>query len=147
MKKAMFHDMLQEIKKSRRRYLSILLIILLGAGFFAGIKVICLDMKISADNYYDNVSFMDYRLISTLGFSKDNIEKIKEESGIDEIMPTISSDVIVEGEKSEYVLKLSTYPFLNNEYNSLNKLEVSSGRLPQKDNECVTEEKVLAALN
>ena len=42
------------IKRSFKRFISILLIVLLGVGFFAGIKATSPDMKKTINEYYEN---------------------------------------------------------------------------------------------
>lgn len=71
-------DTLRQITKSPGRYLSILLIVALGVGFFAGIKATAPDMKITADKYFDDYRLMDFRLISTMGFNEEDINAIKD---------------------------------------------------------------------
>lgn len=147
MKKTMFKDMLMEIKNTFKRFISILLIILLGAGFFAGIKAICPDMKIAVDNYLDESDFMDFKLISTFGITDEDVEAIKKQDEIDEAMPSYSFDVLVEENEKEFVVKLMTLPFLNSNASYINRIEIVDGRLPKLDNECVTEESFLKSTN
>ena len=45
MKKTMVKDFFREIWKTKNRFLSILAIVALGSGFFAGINVTTTDMK------------------------------------------------------------------------------------------------------
>ena len=147
MKKSMLKDIVRQIKYTRKRYISILLIILLGAGFFSGIKVVSLDMKTSLDSYYDEVDFMDYNFVSTLGFSKDNVNKLAQNETVERIMPTISTDVIVSEADNEEIVKLMTMSFVSDKYEYLNKLSIVDGRLPTASNECVTEASILQALD
>ena len=65
MKTALFKDGIKEIKNSYKRFISILLIVLLGVGFFAGIKVASPDMKKKLDEYFDGLNVMDDQVIST----------------------------------------------------------------------------------
>ena len=62
MKNAFMKDVLKDIKKSKGRFLSIFAIIALGVAFFSGIKVAPIDMKNTADKYYDDYNFMDLTL-------------------------------------------------------------------------------------
>ena len=36
-------------------------------------------MRLTVDQYYDSTHFMDLHLISTLGFTDEDVEKIKED--------------------------------------------------------------------
>ena len=77
MKKALLKDSIKEIVKTFKRFISILLIVLLGVGFFAGIKAASPDMKITLDKYFDDKNVMDFQVISTLGITNEDIEEIK----------------------------------------------------------------------
>ena len=49
MKKALYKDAEKKKKNTYKRFLSIMLIVLLGVGFFVGIKAASPDMKITLD--------------------------------------------------------------------------------------------------
>ena len=49
MKKALLKDSVKEIRKTYKRFLSILLMSLLGVGFFAGIRATSPDMRKTID--------------------------------------------------------------------------------------------------
>ena len=77
MKKALLKDSVKEIRKTYKRFLSILLMSLLGVGFFAGIRATSPDMRKTIDNYYNEQNFYDIQMISTLGLTDEDIELIK----------------------------------------------------------------------
>ena len=56
MKKALIKDSFKEIKKTYKRFLSILVMALLGVGFFAGLRATPSDMALTLDNYADNTN-------------------------------------------------------------------------------------------
>ncbi|MFR5682802.1 MAG: hypothetical protein ACLUD1_01725 [Clostridia bacterium] len=70
MSKTLLKENIKEIKNSFKRFLSILLIVLLGVGFFAGIKATSPDMEDTVDQYFDATNVMDIELISTLGLTR-----------------------------------------------------------------------------
>lgn len=51
MKKALVKDSIRQIKNTFKRFLSIVLIVFLGVGFFAGIRATSPDMKDTVDTY------------------------------------------------------------------------------------------------
>ena len=65
MKNAIFKEALREIRRSKNRFISILAIITVGCGFFAGVKSACPDMKLTARTYFDEHQLYDIQLIST----------------------------------------------------------------------------------
>ena len=72
-KKALLKDTFKEIKKSYKRFISILLMALLGVGFFAGLRATSPDMVDSIDTYYKNQNVYDIEIMSTLGLTDDDI--------------------------------------------------------------------------
>ena len=77
MKKSILLSTLREFKGSISRFISILAIIAIGVGFFAGVKATDPDMRLSANRYYNEQNLMDFRLVSTYGFDKDDIAAIE----------------------------------------------------------------------
>lgn len=76
MKKALIKDSFKEIKKSLKRFISILLMAFLGVGFFAGVRATSPDMEKTIDSYLDNRDVYDIRLLSTLGLTDEDINSI-----------------------------------------------------------------------
>lgn len=118
------------IRRSLKRFISILLIVLLGVGFFAGIKATSPDMKKTINEYYKETKFQDIELLSTWGVTEEEINALKEDGYNAE--GYYSFDAIVKTDIEE-VAKVLSY----NENNNLNELILIEGRLPLNDNECV----------
>jgi len=53
MKRAYRKNILKDITTSKSRFLSIFIIVAIGASFFAGVRATSPDMKITADKYLD----------------------------------------------------------------------------------------------
>lgn len=138
MKNAFLKDVLRDIKKSKGRFFSIFAIIALGVAFFSGIKVSPIDMKATADKYYDDNNFMDLTIYSTLGFTDEDIEEIKKVDGVDDVFSTYSLDTVTKVGASELVIKVMGIPLNNSNY--VNKYTLVEGRLPENPNECVIEQ-------
>lgn len=62
MKKSLLKDSVRQIKNTFKRFLSILLIVLLGVGFFAGMQATSPDMKEAVDEYFDAQNMMDINI-------------------------------------------------------------------------------------
>ena len=90
MKSALNKDFVRDIKNSKGRFISILLIVALGVAFFAGIKDAPLVMKKTSDSYYDDYNLMDIRITSTLGLTDDDVDAIKKINKVDGIKGTYS---------------------------------------------------------
>lgn len=133
MKTALFKDGIKEIKNSYKRFISILLIVLLGVGFFAGLKAASPDMKTTLDKYFDDLKVMDIQVISTLGLTDEDVTSIKNLENVENAEGAYQTDAIVKLEEEEVIVKLET--ILDN----INNLELVEGRLPENENECVVE--------
>ena len=122
---------LREIKNSLGRYLAILTIIALGVGFFAGLRI-CRPMLVdSADEYFRRQNFYDYRVISTLGFSEDNVLNLAEQEPVHAAEGGCYEDVLLRIGSSDYVFKAHSIT------ESVNTLRLVAGRMPETDSECV----------
>ncbi len=138
MKTALLKDGVKEIKSSYKRFLSILLIVLLGVGFFAGLRAASPDMKKTLDTYFDDLNVMDIQVISTLGLTDDDISAIRDVDGVQDVVGSYQTDAIIKTGDEESVVKIETFS------DNINKLNLVEGRLPQSKNECVVEERFLS---
>ncbi|WP_242851586.1 ABC transporter permease [Clostridium sp. DMHC 10] len=138
MKKTFLKNLFRDIYKTFSRFLSIVIIIAVGVAFYAGVRATSPDMKKSGDYYFDKTNFMDFKLISTLGITKNNISEIKKVSGIKDIYGSKSIDEIVVKNKHSLVVNINSLP-----ENNMNKLLLTSGRKPNNDKEVVVEERFL----
>lgn len=142
MRNMLLKDTFRDIKKSLGRFMSILIIISLGVAFFVGVKSSPLVMRATADKYYDDYNLMDIRLISTLGLTDGDIDEIRKIDGVEGVFGTYSSDVILNHNSREMVLKTHALDLnkLNNEDKDyINRVNVIEGRLPEKSGEVVIE--------
>ena len=65
------------IKQTFNRFISILVIVLLGVGFFTGIRETSPNMKDSLDAYFKKENVYDISLMSTWGITDDEINDLK----------------------------------------------------------------------
>ncbi|MBQ9834282.1 MAG: FtsX-like permease family protein [Bacilli bacterium] len=121
------------IKKSYKRFISILAIVLLGVGFFAGIKATSPDMQDTLNNYYEETNFQDINLISTWGIAEDEIAYLQENDYEVEGIKTLDALVNSKEDENKDAVKILSY----NKDKKINKLSIIEGRLPENENECV----------
>ncbi len=122
----------REIKASFGRYLAILAIVMLGVGLYAGLKITKPAMIVTADTYLQEQNFFDFRLLSTIGFTDDDVEKLSHMDEVADIEGTISLDALCAiGGENEAVFKVHALP------EKINQVELTAGRMPQAQNECV----------
>lgn len=126
----------REIKHTWERYIAIVVIIVLGVGFFSGLKVTRTAMVKNLDDYVNKHKMYDYRLLSTLGLTKEDVEYFDGQEGI-VAEGAISLDFIasidngIEEEVKQVVLKAHSIT------DSINKLNVLYGRMPETNNELI----------
>ena len=68
---------LRKLKHSFGRYFSLLLIVLIGIGFYAGIQSSVPSIKTLQNDYYNETNLMDLTVRSTLGLTEDDINALK----------------------------------------------------------------------
>jgi putative ABC transport system permease protein len=139
MKKTFFKNLFRDIKKTLSRFLSIVVIIAVGVAFYAGVRATSPDMKTSADVYLNDTNFMDFKLISTLGLTKGDLDEVKKQKGVIDAEGAYSIDAVTEKDNHELVLNLNTLP----KENAINSILLTSGRRPSSTNEAVVEENFL----
>lgn len=67
----------REIRSSLGRYLAIFAIIALGAGLFVGLRLSRPDFLETYNNYTNKTNFYDFRLVSTLGLTDEDLSEVK----------------------------------------------------------------------
>ena len=134
MKSMMKRNTFREIKKSFGRYFAILAIIALGVAFFSGLKITQSVMVHSADVYLKDLQFYDYRLVSTLGFTEENVEALAEKEDVRAAEGAISAEVLYkDAGENERVIKMHSIT------EKVNKLKLVAGEMPQSADECVVD--------
>lgn len=133
MKKALRKDTFKEIKKSYKRFISILLMAFMGVGFFAGVRATSPDMKLTLDKFLDTRNVYDIRLMSTLGLTEDDINEIIKLDNVERAIGIYSEDVFISFKGEENVVKVYEIK------EKINDIEILDGNLPQNVDECIIE--------
>ncbi len=147
------------------RFLALLAIVALGAGFYAGLRTTAPDMKIALDAYLDGALVYDIRVVSTMGLDQADIEALSELDGVEAVMGARQADVLSNIAGTTYTTRVHSLPngaresladseggatVLDGEGASadgayLNRLELVEGRWPQEAGEClVSSDRVLS---
>ena len=90
----------REIKTSLGRYLAILAIIALGVGFFAGLRVTRTAMISTANHYLKDLAMFDDRILSTLGWTEEDVDAFRKLDGVSAAEGARSADVLCVGERT-----------------------------------------------
>ena len=132
MKNKLLVSSFRKIWDTRKKFLSLLCMALLGVGFFAGIKATSPDMSKTLDEYLDNNNVYDVEIVSTLGLTDEDIEEIKKLSIASYITGSRYTDEIIDIENKEKVVRIISLT-------DINKVILKDGNLPTKTGEIVVE--------
>lgn len=147
----LLHQTLRSIHTTFSRFLAIVAIVALGTGFFAGLMMTGPDMRQAMDTYYDDNNVWDIRLISTLGFSNDDIHQFDDVEGVRACMPNHTVDAIARMNDTQVAVRVSSfdttmaqqfidehaYAAKDSSFGFLNRFQLVTGRLPQSPDECL----------
>lgn len=140
LKKALLKDSFKEIKVSYKRFISILLMALLGVGFFAGLRATSPDMVNTIDKYFKDQNVYDIEVLSTLGLTNGDLEAIKNIENVEQVYGTYSKDSLIKINDKEIVTKILCLE-------EVNKPVIIEGREAQNKAECLVEEGFLKNTN
>lgn len=118
----------RKIKKSLGRYLSLVVIILLGVGFYTGIRESIPNIQDTQTKYYEDTSLADIKILSEIGFNDADIKATKL-TGVKKAVGSYSKDVIV----NENVIRVHSIE------KEINGYQLVDGNAPKKSNECLAD--------
>jgi len=129
----------REIRRSPGRFISIFLIVFLGAGFFAGMRATCPDMKCTCDNYLDASYCEDLRVVSLIGFTPREIERIREVPGVEAVQGGFGVDALKGNPGEERAVRVVSLPTAPDGGRAIDAPTLLEGRMPERRGECVAE--------
>ena len=120
---------IKKIKKSFGRYISLMMIILIGVAFYAGIKESIPDIKEVQTDYYQKTNLMDIKVQGSLGLTDADVEAIRDLPEVAEAEGSYSKFVMEE----DHVIKIHA---LTDEMNGVDLIE---GSYPENDSSCLAD--------
>ena len=142
MKSAMKKDFWREIKHTKSRFFSIMILVALSVAFLSGLKATAPDMKQTGDNYLDSLHLADLQVLSTLGLTEDDIDALRAQDGIENAEGEYVIDAFADSGSAEAVVKV-----LSLSDRGINDVLLREGRMPARADECVVEENMLELLD
>ena len=139
--RAVTKNLFREIKKTKNRFFSIFTICAIGVGFFSGVRATGNDMKISADYFYDEHQLFDLRVMSTFGLTEGDIEALSSVEGVSEAVGSKYIDLTLSFEGQDNYTRVYSL----NESSSMNALDITEGRMPESEDECILNSSKLKA--
>lgn len=138
MRKAYSKDIWRTVRNEKKRFGSLLLITALGVTMLCGLRAACVDLRHTADTFYDEQNLYDISVVSTMGLTQEDVDALQSLNGIEEAQGAYSEVVqirIGEQNKTAQVKTLSDM--------GMNTPYVKEGRLPQEKNEIAVTENYL----
>ena len=130
----------RDVKQNRNKFIAVVLITALAVGFLTGLISIAPDMEYTADKYYDDRDFWDLKINSTLGFTEEDIETIKNQKYVESASGVISLEVNSSlGGEGDYATLLYAVDFDNDIASGemLSSPILSEGSYPINTTSCV----------
>lgn len=135
-KKAYKKDILRSMQKNRKRLIAIMLITFLGTMMFSGLKAACVDLRHSADTFYDQQQLFDICIMSTLGLTKEDLEALRALEGVEAAEGVYSETVHAKVEAQELDIALTSF-----DPNGLNHPYLLEGQMPANSYEVAVTQK------
>ena len=138
MKSAYRKDILQTIKKGRKRFVALMIITVLGVTMFSSLQAACGDLRKSADRFFDQQHLYDLSVVSTLGLTQEDVDALEKLEEV-EVAEGIYSETVqahVGGKNLSIQLQTLSEEGMNEPY-------ILEGHLPEKADEAVVPQKFL----
>lgn len=124
----------REIRSSLGRYLAIFAIIALGAGLFVGLRLSRPDFLETYNNYTNKTNFYDFRLVSTLGLTDEDLAEVKKMDGVKLAEGAVGADFLFNtADEDNLIMMAQSIP------EKVNQIKLKAGRMPEKANECLAD--------
>lgn len=124
----------REIRSSLGRYLAIFAIIALGAGLFVGLRLSRPDFLETYNNYTNKTNFYDFRLVSTLGLTDEDLAEVKKLDGVKLAEGAVGADFLFNtADEDNLIMMAQSIP------ENVNQIKLKAGRMPEKANECLAD--------
>lgn len=132
MKSAYSKDSNKMFKNNLGRFISIVLIIMLGTAFFIGMNSVSPAMEQTAEKYMKDKHIYDFSLVSNMGYKQEDVEKLQQNSNIIEAQGIYSYDALASFNDKDIVVRLASM----NDDSKMNESCIIEGRNIENDHEC-----------
>ena len=142
MKNAMQKDFWREIKHTKSRFFSIMILVALSVAFLSGLKATAPDMKHTGDDYLDSLHLADIQVLSTLGLTDEDIAALRTRDKIEDAEGEYVIDAFASSDSLDAVVKV-----LSLTDRGISDVLLREGRMPERADECVVEESMLSLMS
>ena len=126
-KAALWKDVWRSIAHSKGRFVSIMLLMLLGSFALVGLYVAGPDMRATGEAYFDEYSLADLTVMSDYGLDADDVAALDKTSGATSIEYGYFKDVTLSGRTD--AIRVMSMP------DKVSQLELVDGRMPEREGE------------
>ncbi len=125
-------DTFRLIRATIKRFVTIMLMVFIGAGFMVGLMSSSSVLQNSVDVYDDEYVLMDIQIYSSYGFCEEDVEAIAATEGVEAVYASRFIDAYGStGEGTTYVTRIQELD------SDINKYELVDGRMPEADDEAL----------
>jgi len=121
------------IRKSFPRFLSLLVMSMLGVFAFSGLKATAPDMIGTLDTYLDAHNTYDIKIVSDMGLTDEDVEAVLNLEGVEAAEGAYSRDILINVDDNESVINVASL------LKDINIPELTAGRMPENGREMVVE--------
>lgn len=135
MNRAYWKDIWRSVTKGKKRFISIALIATLGVTMMCGLRAACVDLRYSADAFFDEQNLFDIRVLSTMGLTDEDVGALKGPGSVKDADGGYSETVYTQVEGMRRSIEVRTLS--EKKFNQPYLLE---GKLPTQEEEIVITE-------
>lgn len=152
--------MLRSLRHNMSRFVSLIIIVTLGAGFFVGVKVTPPSMTRTAANYFDDNNFMDLFIRCSYGLTADDVAALKRINEVEgaqgqkfaDGLLLVNNSPCTDLDGSQITVraygvdlgKLQNYYYGADDSDYINRVTLLDGRFPTQSNQCLVDESSLS---
>ena len=103
-------EIVRSIQQSAGRFIAIAIISLLGAGFYAGLRMGAPDMHLGGDEFFDGGNLYDLSVMTTFGLDDGSLDILKGVEGVRGVMPVYRAEAMVQIGESSYAACIESFP-------------------------------------
>lgn len=135
---AFTRDILRTVRGSLKRFVALATITALGVTMLTGLRASCVDLRNSADAFFDEQGLFDVRVQSTLGLTDEDVEALAALEGVEAAEGGyVETAYTTVGSVSEKVDVKALSP------SGMNEPLVLEGRLPESEDEIAVTQRYL----
>ena len=131
-------DIARTIARSRKRFISILAICALGVTMVTGLHAACVDLRSTADSFYDSQKLFDISVVSTLGLTPDDVAALEDVEGVSRVVGTWEESTYTSHGTARESIAVKTI-----DADGLSVARLTSGELPDAPGEVAVTENYL----